>query len=274
MQLSDAAIAYASAGWHVFPLTPGGKTPATGNGFKNATTNIGQVDRWWTRAPDANIGIACGASSLAVVDVDRDHGGLETLWHLISTGWDFPRTLSQVTPSGGVHYLYDDPDWKLRNTAGKLPGIPERTPGIDLRASGGYIVVTPSETDQGAYEWLANWMDEPAPSPDWLRPKPKRQANLESLLDTPTAPKYAEAALVSECETVRTATQGTRNNQLNESAFKIFTLVATGSLDETLVVSELAGAAQANGLDASEIRSTIRSAAEAGKRRPRNMRHG
>ncbi len=274
MRFSDAAIAYASAGWRVFPLQPGGKTPATSNGFRNATTDIEQVNRWWKRTPDANIGIACGASSLAVVDVDRDHGGLETLWHLIRAGWDFPPTLSQVTPSDGVHYLYETPDWELRNTAGKLPGIPDRTPGIDLRASGGYIVVTPSETDKGAYEWLSNWMDEPAPSPDWLRPGLKEPANLELLLETPTALKYAEAALVAECETVRTAPLGTRNNQLNESAFKIFTLVATGSLDETLVVSELAGAAQANGLDASEIRSTIRSASEAGRRRPRNTRHG
>jgi hypothetical protein len=193
------------------------------------------------------------------------------LWHLIRAGWDFPRTLSQVTPSGGVHYLYEARDWKLRNTAGKLPGIPDRTPGIDLRASGGYIVVTPSETDKGAYEWLSNWMDEPAPSPDWLRPGRKESANLELLLDTPTAPKYAEAALVAECEKVSRAAPGTRNHQLNESAFRLGTLVATGVLTPETVVSNLLAASHQAGLGEREIRNTIKSGLNAGLARPRSV---
>ena len=34
-----AALAYAKAGWRVFPCTPGEKVPATSNGVKDATSD-------------------------------------------------------------------------------------------------------------------------------------------------------------------------------------------------------------------------------------------
>ena len=58
-ELADVALAYAEAGWEVFPLR--GKVPAIpkadgGKGVLDATTDLEQVAAWWHRMPDANIG--------------------------------------------------------------------------------------------------------------------------------------------------------------------------------------------------------------------------
>lgn len=73
--LREAALLYASKGWAVFPLQPRGKEPLTAHGFKDATTEAHQVEAWWDMWPDANVGLACGASGFFVIDVDIRNGG-------------------------------------------------------------------------------------------------------------------------------------------------------------------------------------------------------
>ena len=68
----DAALEYASQGFHIFPLIPGEKSPLTKNGFKDATTDPEQIRRWWSEHPDANLGLATGLLSRLVVLDDRD----------------------------------------------------------------------------------------------------------------------------------------------------------------------------------------------------------
>ena len=74
------------AGWPVFPLhsvqdgrcTCGrdcgknaGKHPRVKGGFKAATTDARQIEAWWRKWPNANIGIATGAvSGIIVIDID------------------------------------------------------------------------------------------------------------------------------------------------------------------------------------------------------------
>src|SRR5947208_6123051 len=57
-------------GWAVFPLD--GKIPLKGwRGFKDATTDLGQLRRWWSQHPNANWGIATGkVSGIVVLDTD------------------------------------------------------------------------------------------------------------------------------------------------------------------------------------------------------------
>src|SRR5690625_7186878 len=68
---ADAARAFAAAGVPVFPCAPGGKRPLIrdGQGFRDATTDLTQIDAWWSRAPAANIGIPTGAAYGVVVVV-------------------------------------------------------------------------------------------------------------------------------------------------------------------------------------------------------------
>jgi len=140
---ADAARAFAAAGVPVFPCAPGGKRPLIrdGQGFRDATTDLTQIDAWWSRAPEANIGIPTGAASgVVVVDVDV-HGpvnGYEQLSRAdragLVDGWE----LLVRSPSGGMHTYYPaTADVEQRSwQAGRA--------GIDFRGDGGYIIAPPS----------------------------------------------------------------------------------------------------------------------------------
>src|SRR5258707_3155457 len=67
------ALACAARGWPVFPCQPGRKLPATAHGYLDATTDTGQVTRWFTRHPHWNLAVATGAPGPDVLDVDQ-HG--------------------------------------------------------------------------------------------------------------------------------------------------------------------------------------------------------
>lgn len=81
---------------------------------------------------------------------------------------------------------------------------------------------------------------------------------------------YARAALDAEVGKLRSATEGTRNDQLNTSAFSLGQLVAGGELSEIEVWDALYGAAISAGLEDAEVRATLRSGLGAGKQSPRS----
>ncbi len=89
----DTAARYAKAGWPVFPVKPGAKEPATKHGVHDAETDPGTVSRFWTRNPEANVGVATGAPGPTVLDVDIAHGkpGYESLNRVIRGGLIPPR---------------------------------------------------------------------------------------------------------------------------------------------------------------------------------------
>ena len=69
--LAVPARSLAAAGVPVFPCVVEGKRPLTRRGFLDASSDPEQVAAWWSRTPNANIGIPTGASSgVVVVDVD------------------------------------------------------------------------------------------------------------------------------------------------------------------------------------------------------------
>lgn len=82
---------------------------------------------------------------------------------------------------------------------------------------------------------------------------------------------YAAAALADECGAVAAAPEGTRNDQLNRSAFNLGQLVGAGALDESQARASLADAAKASGLDARETNRTIESGLTAGMADPRRI---
>lgn len=97
----EAALAYAARGWHVFPLLPGSKFPfKDSNGLNDATTDPELIKACWSAVPDANIGVATGASGLVVVDGDIKHGD-DPVGSLMALGMP-PETLRAATPSGWV----------------------------------------------------------------------------------------------------------------------------------------------------------------------------
>lgn len=152
----QTALALASRGFKVFPITPGAKSPPLWDGWPQRATAAVPTD-WPT---GANVGIHC--AGLVVIDVDPRKGGSETLAAIEVETPGLPATLTSRTPSGGNHYFYRLPEGH--------PGVPNRVnafgDGIDIRSTGGYVVGAGSTTPQGAYSWL---YDVPiADAPLWL----------------------------------------------------------------------------------------------------------
>jgi Bifunctional DNA primase/polymerase, N-terminal len=162
--LREAALHYASLGWHVLPLhnaisgggcscgrpschSPG-KHPRTRRGCKDASADPSQIDRWWVKWTGANIGIATGAiSGIVVLDIDGAEGRA-TLQELIAEHGFLPRT-PVVQTARGLHFYF------------KLPqgvSVPCSTgSGLDIRGNGGYVVAPPSIHLSGhVYEWCNN----------------------------------------------------------------------------------------------------------------------
>ena len=169
-------MAAAAAGYLVFPLKPNTKEPATRHGFKDATSDVEQVEAWWDEDPDHNIGLACGMQPnglyVAVIDIDAKHGGV-LAWKQLTRdhGGDWQRYMPiHKTPRAGFH-IFGSVDPALKLNAGN--GFPR---GIDTRGDGGYVVLPDSvfidtETGEiGSYVCTPNnlWETEPGAFPDWV----------------------------------------------------------------------------------------------------------
>jgi len=166
-QLFKYALAYAQLGWAIFPCRPGEKTPLTPHGVKDATRDESQIQAWWDRWPNANLAVACGEpSGVYVVDVDVSEKA--NGWSSLN-GYEIPKTVRQDTPSGGAHFFFrtDNPP------ANKNSFLP----GIDIRGTGYYVVLTPSLHPNGQrYTWsndLSPWDIQSAEFPALFRPKTK-----------------------------------------------------------------------------------------------------
>jgi hypothetical protein len=194
LMLSHALNYVARFGWFVFPLCSidtktgkcsckrpdcnsknQGKHPRTQNGVLDASNDPDVIRKWWTKWPMANIALACGKSGLVVLDVDPRNGGEETLVELKKQHGDLPPTPMALTGGGGMHYLFakNEPSQVVRG--GSIPN------GIDIKADGGYVVVTPSSHISGKqYIWDAGAHPEDipiAPVPEWVLEFTKGQSD-------------------------------------------------------------------------------------------------
>jgi len=153
----------AEHGWSVIPCQ--GKKPdaerlraATGapswKPFQTRQATVKEFAHW--RDAEA-FGLVTGpVSSLIALDVDP--GSTEAI-----TGLHLPETVTANTPRGGFHYLFKHPAQELQTGVDILG----KGSHVDLRASGGYVVLCGS---QGR-----TWIDRLgpheitlAPCPDWL----------------------------------------------------------------------------------------------------------
>ncbi|MDE2058616.1 MAG: bifunctional DNA primase/polymerase [candidate division NC10 bacterium] len=164
----ESALDLARRGWPVFPLhtiidgrctckdddceKSAGKHPRIAGGFTYASTVELTITHWWTRWPDANIGIATGkASGFFVVDVDPRHGGDDTLRELEAQHGELPSTVESQTGGGGFHKLFKYPGYPIKSGSGVLGS------GLDIKSDGGYIVAPESLHESGQrYVWEAS----------------------------------------------------------------------------------------------------------------------
>jgi putative DNA primase/helicase len=132
-------------GFEVFPLKPFLKIPATGDGFKSATTDIDTLKQWFASGANYNLGLKTGGG-VVVIDIDtKDGDGMAELAGVEMRLGALPETLTITTPSGGQHlYFRYAKELDIRSSAKQL------APNVDVRANGGYVVVPPSRTDTNA----------------------------------------------------------------------------------------------------------------------------
>lgn len=148
MTKSEAALMYAAWGWHVLPVAPNSKTPATRHGVNDATTDVEQIVKWWTAQPECNIGIAAGkVSGIVVFDVDPRNGGEAGWERWNSANGLLPEGVMALTAGGGQHYVAA---WHQEIRSCKL------AEGVDLLSDGRYFVVWPSTIESREYVWEAS----------------------------------------------------------------------------------------------------------------------
>lgn len=153
--MGQAAVQYARRGWFIVPLhglvdgvctcreagecgSPG-KHPLWDKWERLASADPATVEGWWRgfNGKPRNVGIVCGPSGIAVIDVDGEEGertlrslGLEVFGPTVITG-------------RGRHIYVDG----TGIVATKLPGI-------DIKAGIGYVVAPPSLHVSGRrYAW-------------------------------------------------------------------------------------------------------------------------
>jgi hypothetical protein len=102
-------------------------------------------------------------------------------------------------------------------------------------------------------------------------PKPPNPVSYTAKAVSSNPEKYAEAALTGEYNLVASCTIGSRNHQLNKSAFALGQLIGAGQLEETDVRHALENAAAACGLEQREAQAAIDSGLTAGKLKPREI---
>jgi hypothetical protein len=167
MQAGCAAIACLARGWSVIPIKAGAKRPVVRwEPFQNRLPTREEVEGWFRRWPEANLGIVTGAvSGLVVLDIDPRHGGEDSLTQLEVDHAALPETVEVMTGGGGRHLYFAHP-------GGSVPNKVALMPGIDLRGDGGLVVAPPSLHPSGKrYFWeVSHHPDDmaPAPVPPWL----------------------------------------------------------------------------------------------------------
>ncbi|MFZ2937621.1 MAG: bifunctional DNA primase/polymerase [Candidatus Omnitrophota bacterium] len=107
-----------------------------------------EIMEWWTKTPDANVGIVTGiVSKLVVFDTDDEEAD-KYFQTLLPDSLICPIV---ATPSGGRHYYFKSEDITLTN-ASKINGKK-----LDVRANGGFVGCPPSSNGSGRmYSFLKN----------------------------------------------------------------------------------------------------------------------
>jgi len=304
MTILNSALKLAETGISVFPVEPGGKRPPRGrvaaalkvrHGQNDATTDRETILRWWTRVPNANLGIACEASGLYVIDIDCHRGapGFES-WETLTDIHGATPTWTVRTPSGGLHLYFWMPKTALTNTAGKLGR------GIDTRGNG-YVVAPPSMVGDVHYQIedthrvadLPLWIIDAVTAKKNTPPKnaltlpipPALSDAIHAYAPTDPAvllssPQSAHAPAEEVITRVRSlaaelgaAPDGEGNHTAARLAFMVGGYVGAGQIDEghacDLLFEGIASWTYRNAADEQAMMTTIRRQVAEGAKRPR-----
>ena len=252
--LTFAARSLAAAGVPVFPCLVEGKRPLTRRGFLDASNDPERIAAWWSRTPDANIGIPTGAASgVVVVDVDvhGNHDGRAAYRRATDAGLVDGAGLLVRTPTGGAHVYFP-----------ATPGREQRswqaaTAGVDFRGDGGYIIAPPSRRIIDGHVRRYEVADIAAHSVGTVD-----ATRLRDFLDPrPVAlPRAEGASMAVDGKRLAAWVAGRGEGERNRGLFWAACRLAENGVSPTDALDALADAAQSAGLGDREINTTLRSA--------------
>jgi hypothetical protein len=262
IDLRHPAVSYAGLGWPIFRCKRGSKVPDTAHGFKDSSADVDRVDEEWRRHPHANIGMPTGRLwDVLDLDVkpasDKNPGGVNArllVPRLEAGGWLAGAVGIAETRNGGLHLYFP---------ASGLPSSSILHLGVDLKASGGFVLLAPSRVESdfpglpGRYRWI-RFPNGPGAPLDWhgLRAEldPTPEVDKPRYTGPPADPGRRLEGL---CRTVADAPEGSRNRLLFWAACR---LAEEHQLDQHGRAA-LAEAARRAGLTDWEAERTIASAA-------------
>ncbi|OFW88506.1 MAG: hypothetical protein A3B66_08550 [Alphaproteobacteria bacterium RIFCSPHIGHO2_02_FULL_46_13] len=254
----DAAQGLLARGFYIFPLygikdgncTCGkstcnrqGKHPATQNGLKDATCDLGRFIELVSSREHFNIGIATGSlSKVFVIDID----GLEGEEALVKSCPILPETLTCRT-GRGRHMFFQLPEGASIKSRPILPKV-------DCKAEGGYVVSAGSRHLSGTiYSWIDPKATIAEAPPDLLRlvnDPPRKKDKAKTRGDFQPHHQPLSAAL--------DAKEGSRNSTAFSSACQLLREGRTENDIRTILSGMIA-----SGFDETEIIQTIESARRA-----------
>lgn len=150
----DWALYYASLGLAVVPITKGTKHPPMKAWQKEATQDPEKIQGWWSRWPDAGVGVVTGEKSggLAVIDLDQHPGdgrrGVELLQAWEQENGRLPETWTATTGSGGRHLFF-----RTESRMKRQQHLYDYQ--VDFQADGALVILPPTihaKTGR-AYKW-------------------------------------------------------------------------------------------------------------------------
>lgn len=161
MTNKEYALQYALKKWPVFPVYPivdgkcscnkkdcrtPGKHPLWHkddllHGHNSATTDLKQVETWWDRWPNANIGMPTGKrSGIVVLDIESRDNGFENAQKIVSKD-KIMGTFVNQSGGGGIHAFYTYNEIIVK----KIKVLP----GVDILGDGIYVLLPPSNHISG-----------------------------------------------------------------------------------------------------------------------------
>ena len=204
VSLLQAALYWVGKGYNVIPIKRLGSTPATPNGLKDATSDISKIKKWFSSTPIKGIPhlniatVPREGSPRFDVDIDmHDTNGFEQ-WRKLTAGKRVPRTLTELTQSGGLHlsFLGESP---VKSRVGILDGI-------DIIGQKHYAIRAPSVREKGAYH-VFDW--EIAKAPVWLLGMLETEGTAQA---TPKAAIHYNGSNAVEAESIISALENVWQN--------------------------------------------------------------
>lgn len=162
----QVALDLVTDGYFVIPLGPN-KRPLVKGWQGKASNDARQVERWWTKWPDAMPGLPSGKrNGFTVLDIDQKNGK-DGFAELKALGLDVESlSPSQVETASGGRHLY----FRWEGQGNSAAGLPA---GLDVRGEGGFVVAPGAINSKGVYLSLSGSLTRELPA--WPETLPIRK---------------------------------------------------------------------------------------------------